>query len=560
MGDPERALLASRADRGALLIEEERQLQEAIRISRFDQEDVSTASEAGSETASEDESVVETSSTKRKAEEDLLSKRPKAARPSVSVGPPSSTMKFPDGAIRITRTPGRQHEKNCVNLKDVIDKRNLVSACIYAFFIANEEVFCHLPFSRSSNAVPIYVGRDPNMDQMVPIACEQAGITIKGKLTRKQLETVSASLDQLHKKQYGKNYHTFYAWSSGSSHSKILVLLYPEFLRLVITSCNLMDIDTVEGDNHWYIHDLPKRSSQIKGCPTHFEENLLAHLRALGSPEDFIDSIEGRYDYSKVKAHLVTSQPGTWSGAKAEEQGLLRLRRVIKDLDLDLAKKAESNKLQLEVCAASIGNLNTKWLNGFSDCALGKANLAVAAADSKVPRLKLFYPTVGDVKGAHESAQDGASNIGCHTRPWASAPNDIKNIFHHYESKDAGCLFHQKLIMAYNPQDSNSLPYFVYLGSANFSQSAWGALEPDKSKKANVETGGTKLVKMSNFECGVVIAGHLITGLLETGTKNWTDGIVPFHQDAARYNIRKDKPWNDPRWVEGYRDDWNGGS
>lgn len=394
------------------------------------------------------------------------------------------------------------------------------------------------------------------MDPMVQTACQQAGVPIRGKITRKQLDGMLPSLDRLNTKRHGKNYHAFYAWSSGSSHSKVLALVYPTFLRIVITSCNMMDIDTVDGDNQWYIHDLPKIPAKKKVRSTQFEADFLSHLRALKAPEDFIETIEGLYDYSEVKVHLTTSVPGTWSGTKAEQHGLLRLRKVVQGLDLGLVQKKAAGKLRLEVCAASIGNLNARWLNGFYDCVPGKADLAVAAVDSKVPILKIYYPTVGDVKGAHTSAQHGASNIGCHTRPWNTTPQDIKNLFYHYQSKDHGRLFHQKLMVAYNDQDPTALPYYLYLGSANLSQSAWGALEVDK--RTNPATCGIKLIKMSNFECGVVVPGYLIKGLLEPGTLSWVDGIVPHNQNSGRYDHKKDRPWNDPRWVEGYREDWDG--
>lgn len=378
---------------------------------------------------------------------------------------------------------------------------------------------------------------------MVQEACNQAGITFKEKLANKQVQSISQNLRLLYNKQYGKNYHAFYAWSPGSSHSKILVLMYPDFLRVVITSCNMMDIDTVFGDNHWYIHDLPKLPSRAESEPSSFEAGLLAHLQALGTPDGFLDSIKGMYDYSKVHVHLVTSVPGVQAGVKAERHGLLRLRRVIQDLDLELPEK-NAGELRLEVCAASIGNLNARWLNSFNDCALGKQKIAVADEGCAVPNLRLFYPSVGDVKKAHKDAQDAASNIGCHTRPWDNAPDAIKNIFHHYESKDTGRLFHQKFILAYNPKDYNAAPYFAYVGSANLSQSAWGALEQDTAKKANEGTCKTKLVKMSNFECGVVIPGRLVKGLLEPGTLSWQRGIVPYVQDAPRYDLPKDRPWN----------------
>jgi len=370
-------------------------------------------------------------------------------------------------------------------------------------------------------------------------ACAEAGIPLKDKFSKNQLQVIKPILARMYREQYGQNYHAFYAFSPGSSHSKILVLIYPDFLRLVITSCNLMDIDTIGGDNHWYIHDLPKRPSRATPEPSSFEADFLEHLRALDTPVTFLNSIQGMYDYSQVKVHLVTSVPGVCAGSKAENHGLLRLRRIVRTLGLKLSK-LEKPELRLEICAASIGKLSAQWLNDFNDCALGKP--IVGVPEYVVPVLKLFYPSVGDVKKADPDAKEAASNIGCHLRPWDSAPTEVKNIFHHYESKDTGRLFHQKLILVYNPQDSSAPPYYVYVGSANFSSAAWGQLDEDLKK--NRATCNTKLIKTSNFECGVVVPGSLIEGLLETGTESWQTGIVPYVQTTERYDLSKDRAWN----------------
>lgn len=118
-------------------------LQEGIRLSLMEQEtpDSSTKSRAAA---------------KRDADKQLardVVKRPRATPTTSTV--PNSRMAFPNGALRITRTPGRMRAKNCINLTDVIHKDSLVSACVFSFFIANEELFEHLPLSRTSNAVPV---------------------------------------------------------------------------------------------------------------------------------------------------------------------------------------------------------------------------------------------------------------------------------------------------------------------------------------------------------------------------------------------------------------------
>ncbi|KAF7519945.1 hypothetical protein G7054_g12934 [Neopestalotiopsis clavispora] len=531
-------------------------LTQGERIAR--EADISTDSdgEGVSSLDSNDESgqpAQETIKSKRKASEVLMNPPAKTTKYPVT-GKRASTrsLKYPDGALRITRTRGREHAKNCVSLEDLIDKQSLVSACIYSFYIGDHELFQHLPLSKTSNDVPIYIGRDPgpNNDPEVGKACARAGQQVKGKVTKKQLELVQADIHRRYQILFGKNFHAFNAWAPGSAHTKMLLLVYPSFLRLVITSCNMMDIDTVHGDNHWYIHDVPRLTPRTQEMPaTEFEEGLFSHLRSLRVPDAFIDSIEGQFDYSSVKVQLITSVPGTWSGAKAEQHGLLRLRHAVKTLGLGLPKKKSEGKLHIEVCTASIGKLSTKWLNGFHDCALGKKDLSVASADGQAPDFKIFYPTMYHVKNnAHEIARDGAVSIGCHTRPWETAPNDIKAMFRHYESKDPGCLFHQKLIAVFNGDDKSDAPYFIYVGSANLSQSAWGALEIDK--RGNDATRGTKLVKMTNLECGVLIPGHLLEGLLEPGTGSWVNGVITYQQDARCYD-RRDKPWNSDAWVSG---------
>ncbi|KAK6854017.1 tyrosyl-DNA phosphodiesterase I [Apiospora arundinis] len=427
-------------------------------------------------------------------------------------------MAYPDGGLRITRTPGRCKEKNCIGLGDIIDKDHLVSACIFAFYIADEEFFPHLPISNNATDKPtIYIGRDANNDPLLESAANRAGISLgEGKVPKKTLEVLRPHLEALHQtttthssplpRRSGSNttaiknnLRPFYAWSTGSSHSKILLLVYPTFLRIVITSCNMMDTDTVLGDNHWYLQDVPRRTAgRVDRATVGFEESLLAHLEALGTPAAFLDSV-----------HLVTSHPGTFSGLKAEQHGLLRLRKVVRHLGLDLGAKPDE-EVRIEVCTASVGNISARWLNGFHKCATGQQEIGVSGEDDEkeVPNIKLFYPSVSDVRNA-----------------------------------------------TYDPgQPDDDMPYYIYVGSANLSQSAWGAVAEDKSKKGNDATCHTKLAGVSNFECGVVIPGQLIMGLLEPGTETWRDGVVPYKQTAAAYDLKKDKPWNDPRWVKGYRD------
>jgi hypothetical protein len=127
------------------LIEEERQLQEAIQLSKGQLGESKAIS--GREVL--DRQIERSERMKRKAEEELVSDR------FTKNGSSKVTIKYPNGGLRITRTPGRKKSKNCVNLSDVIHKHDLVSACIFSFFIAEEELFPYLPLSHTSDAVPV---------------------------------------------------------------------------------------------------------------------------------------------------------------------------------------------------------------------------------------------------------------------------------------------------------------------------------------------------------------------------------------------------------------------
>lgn len=136
--------------------------------------------------------------------------------------------------------------KNTTCLSELIDGRALMTACVFSFFIAQDELFRYFPFSPSTRTAPIYIGRDINMDPLMGDACRRAGLPL-AKPKKANLEKLQTHLEKVYQEMYGSNYRPFYPWCNGSAHTKLLALVYPNFLRIVVTSCNMMDIDTVLG-------------------------------------------------------------------------------------------------------------------------------------------------------------------------------------------------------------------------------------------------------------------------------------------------------------------------
>lgn len=124
-----------------------------------------------------------------------------------------------------------------------------------------------------------------------------------------------------------------------------------------------------------------------------FEAQLLHHICQLACPESFIESIRGKFDYSRVRVRLITTQPGSYSqGNYSHLFGLLRLTRVIRKLGL------QRQLIHLESCSGSVGRLNPEWLHRFYNATIGRRNKASHVFPEELPSIEVIYPTKADVQ------------------------------------------------------------------------------------------------------------------------------------------------------------------
>lgn len=246
------------------------------------------------------------------------------------------------------------------------------------------------------------------------------GLKRAGKVTKAQMHSIRPTMASAYAQMHGRNYNAFYPKGAcgGCAHSKIMVLIYPTFARLVITSCNMIALDFEHSDNHWYIHDLPRfASNKALKVNTSFEKLLLVHLKELGVPSAFFEAFSGRFDFSAVRVSLVTSRPGGASGPLAESSGLLRLRRVVSELPGEVRAEMLKKGVQLECCTASVGMLEDKWLKEAYDCAIGKARLKTSEYGCDIPDVKIVFPTFEDVENCDYIAKEVRSRT-LFNKPW----------------------------------------------------------------------------------------------------------------------------------------------
>ena len=93
--------------------------------------------------------------------------------------------------------------------------------------------------------VEVIVGRDLYMDGPGQAAADAAGIRIdrEKRLKAPEFARAAAAANAYYRQAIGQHFNAVYKFSTGGCvHSKVMVMIYPTFLRVVVTSANFMTI------------------------------------------------------------------------------------------------------------------------------------------------------------------------------------------------------------------------------------------------------------------------------------------------------------------------------
>ncbi|KAI5304521.1 hypothetical protein KEM56_006413 [Ascosphaera pollenicola] len=260
-------------------------------------------------------------------------------------------------------------------------------------------------------------------------------------------------------------------------HSKLMLLYYTQFLRIVVPSANLVPHDWGETgtmDNIVFLIDLPRNTSATKD-KTPFFEDLTFFLRAQNYPEQLITKMEA-FDFSATSRYaFVHTIGGQHRGETAERTGVCGLSRAVRQLNL-----ATQDSLQLDYITSSLGSLTPAFLqsmySGIHGCDLTKKDTAKTGHKDWEDQLLIYYPSRKTVVESI-GGKAGAGTICFHRQSYAGKqfPRDMMrdNI-----NERSGVLMHNKMLYV-RPKQSPTWEQFpacqgwTYLGSANLSESAW---------------------------------------------------------------------------------------
>ncbi|KAI8319279.1 phospholipase D/nuclease [Martensiomyces pterosporus] len=307
-------------------------------------------------------------------------------------------------------------------------------------------------------------------------------------------------------------------------HSKVMLLFYDNYARFVASSANLIEIDWSVMQNIVFIQDVPFTPGKMQRR-TEFKDSLAAALRDLSVPSQVVAQLDWM-DFSKVKAHIVTSVPSSLGHGKlhAEHYGMLRLSQIVQNMqEQEQSPSNESSAdpvhgdTQLCCYGSSMGNLRHAYLRDFFLCATGTKSSDLwkrdrAPLSSVCPNIKIGFHT--DAQG--ESCIYGPAARTCIKFPksyYLGSTTYPKDMLHKIEPKYANTLVHAKVMVARKGERQDR--GWMYLGSHNFTAGAWGRLN---------KSGG---ISINNYEFGVVLPDAHFETKFGRDSVTWNGASVP---------------------------------
>ncbi|XP_054305851.2 tyrosyl-DNA phosphodiesterase 1 isoform X4 [Pongo pygmaeus] len=235
----------------------------------------------------------------------------------------------------------------------------------------------------------------------------------------------------------------------GTHHTKMMLLLYEEGLRVVIHTSNLIHAD-------W-------------------------HQKTQG-------------------VYLIGSTPGRFQGSQKDNWGHFRLKKLLKDHASSMPDAESWPVVGQFSSIGSLGSDESKWL-----CSEFKESMLTLGKENKTPGkssvpLYLIYPSVENVRTSLEGYPAGGSLP--YSIQTAEKQNWLHSYFHKWSAETSGrsnAMPHIKTYMRPSP-DFSKIAWFL-VTSANLSKAAWGALEKN----------GTQLM-IRSYELGVLFLPSAFIG------------------------------------------------
>lgn len=408
----------------------------------------------------------------------------------------SSVLAYPHGVVKKTWAFGYERTGNDIKIEEVLEPLTLRTAVLSAFQWDMEWLLPKLrtPLNGgTTKCVFVMQGKDEAIRRELLANIEQA---------RSFLRLVFPPM--------GGQVHCM--------HSKLMLLFHPQKLRVAIPTANLLNFDWGETglmENTVFIIDLPRLPENEVATReelTNFGKELMFFLDKQGMDDDIKSAIL-HFDFCSTKdMAFVHTVGGILHGDESKRTGHPGLSRAVRQLGL------ETDYLEIDFAASSIGALKDEYLCMIYSAARGedvieqcstaaskaKADFFKNCANRQPPdavsireKMRVYFPTYETVTSSNARS---AGTI-CISRKWWEDMPFPRPVFRDYISNRTGLLSHNKIMYVRGRrkvgQKTENIAW-VYVGSSNMSESAWGKLVYDKKAKV-------WKINCRNWECGVLL-------------------------------------------------------
>lgn len=347
----------------------------------------------------------------------------------------------------------------------------------------------------------------------------------------------------------------------GVMHSKIMILFYgrSEWMRIIISSSNLCAHDFSDVENIAYVEDFPFISVVEDDCisDTEFDsdledgvygcndindisnnsknnksnknnktlkDDLKELLKVLHVPEEII---KGQvfdnflFPTRKNEPRLIWSVPGMHRIIEPPNSSNAVGIERLKEVALNFSSSSPPNIATVECQGSSLGWMGPQFIKDF-----------LSALGGRSADLKVVFPTE-----KYAVRNGGISKFGtifCKEKYFKP-----REIFYRCQAKD-GRPLHSKIVSCWN---AKNVLVSLYVGSANFTVSAWGR---------KVGDGRRNSLLVSNYELGIWIGGFDACSACSgyrydlsqpSSLSSSHPPPIPYKRDPLEAYSKDDRPW-----------------
>ena len=309
----------------------------------------------------------------------------------------------------------------------------------------------------------------------------------------------------------------------GKFHSKLIILKFPNFLRIIVPSANLTDGDWYYWGQIIWFQDFPlitkneskeekdkQRSKDFRDYLKQFMKTFMPHTYEGKRFWTDLNINFDLYDFSDSSVDLVASANGRFIGD--EEKDLFGVGRLNSLMDNKYFNVNKNDTLLVQCSSFGISKQKNFFYNLYKGFNLTELN-----------NVDIFYPSE-DYIYTCEKGVELSSCLFFNNEAYKIYKDKLHDIVLKEQFKDRKTVFHSKIFIT---GKRNKLGKFllnndsiIYIGSHNFSTSAWG----------NFEKNGTQ-ISIANYELGIIFDINLLSFQEKLDIYN----NILFNFDAPKY-------------------------